>query len=517
MATLLALTAPPAAAQISVTEIDGHLRVISSDLFEGRAPGTRGEELTTGYLVAWLKAYGVRPLNGSYLQPVRLSVHDPVPGSPVTARVTGRIERDLKHGVDIRLSNASSRAQVNASGELVYVGYGIHSPHDRWDDLGGVDLKGKVVIAELGEPKLEGDTTRFNGIRASRYGRSSRKASELGRRGAIGVLWVRSAGTLSSAPVGGLRQLADDANGSTVFSGNLTDSALAALLPPGTSAVGELRAAAARPGFRAVPLGVTLEATFQTSPREIVSNNVVGTIPGTDPTLAAEHVVLSAHWDHLGIGRPVKGDSIYNGALDDGSGSSMLLVLARHFAAKPEPRSITILFTTAEEWGLLGAEAFVRSGAIPTTQVAANLNLDDGIELWGPKRDVATLGIEHSSLGATVHAVARRKSLRVVPDPLPEEGFFLRSDQLPFAEAGVPSLYMALGTDAVGRPKGWGDEKVKDYLANHYHRPSDEYDVVVVDLAGAVQLAEFVRDVASSVARSRVRPAWLPHSEFAVE
>jgi Zn-dependent M28 family amino/carboxypeptidase len=213
----------------------------------------------------------------------------------------------------------------------------------------------------------------------------------------------------------------------------------------------------------------------------------------------------------------VNGDSIYNGALDDGSGTSTLLVLARHFARNPEPRSIVILFTTAEEWGLLGARAFVLSDLIPRAQLVANLNMDDGIELWGRKRDVATLGVEHSTLGETVAQVARRKGLRMTPDPYPEEGFFLRSDQFPFAEAGIPSLYMALGTDAVGRPKGWVDEKVKDYLANHYHRPSDEYANVVVDLDGVVQLAEFVRDVTSIVARARTRPAWLRHSEFASE
>lgn len=515
---LLALRAPGVTAQVSRAEIEGHLRVLASDQYEGRAPGTRGEALTTSYFVSWLTAWGVKPIaDGSFLQPVRLSIHDPAPGSVASARLSGRIERELEHGRDVRFYNPSSRARVVGGGELVYVGYAIQSRRNGWDDFAGVDLAGKVAVAEFGEPLIDGDTTRFNGVRASRLGYANNKVAELERRGAVGVLWVRPDRSLSSAPVGGLRQLASQANRPLAFAGLITDSVLATLLPPGAPAIGELRASAARPGFRPVPLGVRFDAAYETIPREIVSHNVAGTIAGTDPRLANEHVILSAHWDHFGIGRPVNGDSIYNGALDDGSGLGVLLALARYFAEHPEPRSITVLFTTAEEWGMLGAEAFVRSGAIPLGNIVANLNMDDGIEFWGPKRDVATLGVEHSTLGQVMASVAKTMGLRQSPDPYPAEGFFLRSDQFPFAQAGVPSLYMALGTDAVGRPAGWVDARVKDYLENHYHRPSDDFDTVVVDLNGSVQYAEYVRDVAIAVARARTRPTWLPDSEFAPE
>lgn len=194
-----------------------------------------------------------------------------------------------------------------------------------------------------------------------------------------------------------------------------------------------------------MPLGVRLDLSFRTRPRTIVSNSVVGSVSGTDDRLAGEHIVISSHWDAFGIGRPVNGDSIYNGALDDGSGVTAALALARVFGASAQPRSITFLFTTAEEWGLLGAEAFVCQGPLPMERIVANLNLDDGIELFGPRKDVAPLGIELSTLGATIDQVAASKELAVSEDPFPAEGFFLRADNFPFARARVPALYMALG------------------------------------------------------------------------
>jgi hypothetical protein len=519
---LLVLLASPLAAQrrdplaVTPAEYEAHLRFLSSDLLEGRYPGTRGEALTTAYLVSQLQAVGVQPgANGQWLQEVRLVVHDPVPDAMPEIRVSGRQARTLVHGRDLRLSNLSARPDVSAGGEAVFAGYGIHAPVYGWDDLAGTDLQGKVVIARVGEPKQ--DTTRFNGVRASRYAWLAAKTEELQRRGAVGVLWLLPGGSRisSAAAVGGQRRLARDAAAATLlFSGNLTDSTLASLLPEGTS-LADLLAASERTGFRPLPLGVRIDVRLQTRPREVLTHNVVGTVPGTDPKRAGEHVVLSAHWDAFGIGAPVNGDSIYNGALDDASGTAAVLAVARVFAANPQPRSLTFAFFTAEEWGLLGAQAFVREGPLPMSRVVANLNCDDGIELWGRKRDVATLGIELSSLGGTVAQLARKDGLRVTPDPYPSEGFFLRQDGFVFAQAGVPALYVALGTDAVGQPAGWVDERVKTYLADHYHRPSDDYDTVVVNLDGAVQYAGFLRDLTIAVAGGTGRPAWNRGAEFA--
>lgn len=525
MKSLLLLTlaaAVPLAAQqrdalgVTTAEAAAHLRFLSSDLLEGRYPGTRGELLTTAYLMSQLEAYGAKPgNNGAWLQPVTIVTHDAVADASVEIHLTGRMARSLEHGRELRLANYSAQAEVVAHGELVFVGYGIHAPMYGWDDLAGVDLRGKIAIALFGEPTLAGDTARFNGVRASRFSWATDKVREMERRGAVGVLWLRPGANLARTPPGGQRRLKEDATqGGVVFTGNIGDATLATLLPPGSAPLNDLLARAARPDFRALPLDVALSVRFRTRPKEVLTHNVVAVIPGTDAARRAEHIVLSAHWDAYGIGPQVQGDSIYNGALDDASGVTTLLALTRVFARHPQPRSLTFLFTTAEEWGLLGAQAFVQQGPIPVDRIVANLNLDDGIELWGVKRDAAPLGVELSTLGQTAGEVAKKMGLRMLPDPYPEEGFFLRADNYPFARAGIPALYMALGTDAVDRPAGWVDAKVKEYLSTHYHRPSDDYATVVVDLRGVVQYAEFVRDVAIAVARAPRRPEWVKGGEF---
>ena len=523
------LCAAPLAAQrpdslaITAAELGARLRLISSDEFEGRYPGTRGETLTTSYLINELKSFGLRggaaPSGPDpavlWMQPVAILVHRPDSASPNEARVSGRISRTLEHGGEIRLVNLSARPEVQAGGELVFVGYGIRAPAYGWDDFRGLDLRGKVVVALPGEPTVPDDSVRFNGVRASRYSWGPEKLQEMERLGATGVLWLRRSGTLSRSPVTGIRRLAAEATRATLlFSGALTDSAVAALLPPGTPRLDSLIAAAARPGFRPVPLGVRLDVRFRTQPQVVTSHNVIATVPGRAPRLRNEHVVLSAHWDAYGIGPAVAGDSVYNGALDDGSGVTALLALARVFAKHPQPRSITFLFTTAEEWGLLGARAFACGGPLLPSRIVANVNLDGGNELFGPTRDVAPLGIELSTLGQTVADVARRSGFAVTPDPYPAEGYFLRADNLPMAEAGIPALYMALGTDGVGVPAGFVDRKVKEYLERSYHQPSDEYDNVVLDLNGARQFAEFVRDVTIAIAGASERPRWHRGAEF---
>ncbi len=508
---------------ITTDELSARLRLLSSDLFEGRYPGTRGETLTTSYLVSELQTFGLRPgaapavgdTADGWLQPVSILTYRPDPTSPNEARLSGRITRALEHGREIRLANYSTSAEVRAGGELVFIGYGIYAPAYGWDDFRGLDLRGKIAIGLAGEPALSNDTTRFNGVRASRYSWTAEKLAELERRGAIGVLWMRPSGSLSRAPVGGTRRLAAEAEGGhLLFTGGLTDSTLAGLLPTRAGGIGAVVAAADRQGFRPIPLGVRLDVVFRTRPVTVVSHNVVGVVPGRDPRLAGEHVVLSAHWDAYGIGPAVNGDSIYNGALDDGSGTTVLLALARAFARHPQRRSLTFLFTTAEEWGLIGARGFVRDGPLARDRIVANLNLDDGIELLGVKRDAAPLGVELSTLGATVATVATRMGLRVSPDPYPEEGYFLRADNLPFAEAGIPSLYMALGTDVPGAAPGFVDAKVKEYLDHHYHRPSDQYDTFTLLFEGSKQFAEFVRDVTIAVANADQRPRWLAGAEF---
>src|SRR3954463_1212106 len=354
----LLLSALPLSAQsndplaISSPELGARLRFFSSDLFEGRYPGTRGETLATSYLISELQSFGVAPAasqvssDSSWLQPVELLVQRPDSTAPVQARLTGRITRALASGREITFVNAGRSGDVNAAGGLVFGGYVIDAPIYRWNDFAGLDLEGKIAIVLTGEPTLSGDTVRFNGVRASRFSWFEDKLADLERRGAAGVLIIRPDGSLQS-PVRVGRYLATDVSDTGLrFIGGITDSALARLVPPKSRSLSALIESANRPGFRAVPFGVRLSARFHTQPSTVTSHNVIGTVRGTDSALGGEHVVLSAHWDAYGIGKPIAGDSIYNGALDDGSGVTALLALARVFARHPQRRSLTFLFTT---------------------------------------------------------------------------------------------------------------------------------------------------------------------------
>ena len=514
----------PDSLAISPAELGARLRFFSSDLFEGRYPGQPGEALTTAYLVSELQSFGVQPgaapsrrdSAASWLQPVEFLVQRPDSAAPaVEAKLSGRMTGSLDLNREVAFINLGRGAEVQAGGELVFVGYGIDAPMYRWNDFAALDLRGKVALLLLGEPTIPGDTVRFNGVRASRYSWFTDKLAGLEQRGATGLLLVRPDGTFNQGPVRVGRSLAADVGNTGLrFGGGITDSALARLLPPKSGSLAAVLKRAEVPGFRAILLGVRLDVRFRSQPSRVISHNVIGTVRGTDPALAGQHVVLSAHWDAYGIGKPVQGDSIYNGALDDGSGVTALLALARVFARHPQRRPLTFLFTTAEEWGLLGAHAFVCSGPLPADRIVANLNLDDGIELLGPKRDAAPLGIELSTLGETVRQVSVRSGLSVSPDPYPEEGFFLRADNYPFARAGIPALYMALGTNPVNGSKEYVDAKVKEYLEKHYHQPSDDYQTINPNLEGSRQYAEFVRDVAVAVANDSAAPTWLPGGEF---
>lgn len=501
---------------ITVNELSARLRFLSSDSLQGRYPGTAGEDLTTSYLRSELESFGLQPgVDGSWFQSISIVTHEPDLEARSVTQITGRVTRVLEHGRDIRLSNFTNRPVVQAGGELVFVGYGIYAPTYSWDDFKGADLRGKVLIALSGEPRIAGDSASFNGVRASRFSWGLDKIAEMSRRGAIGVIWLRPAGALSKAPSTGTARLLQDAQKDhLLFTGALTDSALRSLLVHQPLSLRDLLASANRSDFQPLQLGSHIDVRFRTTPKLINSKNVVGFVKGTDPRLAEEHIVISAHWDAPGITRPVNGDSICNGALDDGAGLTYLLALARVFAANPQPRTLTFLFCTAEELGLLGADAFLRFGPLPPSRITANLNLDDGGELFGARHDVAPLGVELSTLGDVISAVALKKGLRVSADPFPEEGFFLRADNYPFARMGIPALYMALGIDDLDHPKGWAKTKIDEYLKLHYHQPSDNFETVVLDLRGGLQLAEFTRDVVISIAVAQERPEWLPGSEF---
>ena len=498
--------------------MDAHLKYLSDDLLEGRAPATRGGELAMKYIAAQFEALGLEPagVDGSFYQPVALVGMIPHP-SLVWGK--GAMTRPLKYLDDFVAWAERPEPHIVADGDLVFVGYGIEAAEWRWDDYKGVDVRGKVLLMLVNDPGLQ-DSTVFNGRALTYYGRWTYKLEEAARRGALGAILVH---TTESATYGwdvvrgswSVEQFKLDqpAPLSIAFAAWVThDAAQAALAQTGLSLDSLTRAAAHRE-FRPVATGVHVTVDVSSTLRHVRSANVVARIPGSDPSLARQAVLITAHWDHKGIGPAVSGDSIYNGAEDNASGVAALLAAAQAAAQlEPRPRR-TLLFvsTTAEESGLLGSEAYVRDPLVPLDQTAAVLNLDV-TNVRGATRDIDALGADRSTLGSAFEAAARAESLVVVHEP-DVRGSFYRSDHFPFAKAGVPALSIQPGLDFVGRPSGWGREQAALYNRTRYHQPGDEYRPGF-SYDGMAQEVRVTLAVAVAVANAPAIPQWLPNSEF---
>jgi Zn-dependent M28 family amino/carboxypeptidase len=528
VATVLLFLPASLAAQsksgITAAEIDGHLRFLASDLLEGRAPGTRGGRLAAEYIASELRAYGVEPgVNGSYFQPVPIDVLTTQAGS-ARASVSGKATATLRQGEDVVLSAGSAVPQSTARGELVFVGYGAVAPEYRWDDFKGVDLKGKIMLVLVNDPPATpAEPTLFGGVAMTYYGRWTYKYEEAERRGAAGVLIVHrtdQAGYPFQVLVGsnstGQRLLPRDPKlpPPVGVRGWITDSAATSLLRQAGLDMAALRKQAESRDFRPVPTGIIADLAIASTVERVNSENVIGVVRGRDPQLGKEYVALSAHWDHLGVGTPVNGDSIYNGAFDNASGVSTILAIARVAAGtQPRPqRSLLFAFVTAEESGLLGSAYFAQSPTVPLSQIAANLNVDE-TNFIGPTRDVILLGLNKSSLGSTLAAMLRPDGIRVMPEEHPERGSFYRSDHFSLAKAGVPAISIEAGTDVVGKPKGFGAQWLEEFNDKRYHQPSDEYRPDF-DLSGSVQLGEIVLRFARRLADAPSMPTWNPGAEF---
>ena len=527
-ALAVALTAAAADAQqaprITPHEIDGHVRFLSSDLLEGRAPATRGGRLTSEYIAAQLRTYGVEPAgeNGGYFQRVPIDVVGADPAT-IQVRASGAASAALRHPEDVVVWAGSAAERSEASGEIVFVGYGSRAPEYRWDDFKGMDLRGKVLLVLVNDPPAPADEPeRFGGRAMTYYGRWTYKFEEAERQGAAGMLIVHTteqAGYPWHTVVGSWatdqRMLPrDDGLPAPLgFRGWITDSAAAALLADAGLDLGTLRTQAESRDFRPVPTGIRLDAGFRNRVEHLGSHNVVGIVRGGHPARRGEHVAFSAHWDHIGIGPAVDGDSIYNGALDNASGVADVLAVARAAASLPPPdRSLLFVFVTAEESGLLGSEYFARNPTVPLPSLVAALNVDGG-NLLGRATDFRVLGDTKSTLGASLGTLLARHGWRITPDAHPERGYFYRSDHFSFARAGVPAVSIAAGTTYEGRPEGWGLAQQEDYTAHRYHQPSDEYRPDF-DLAGAAQLAELVLEFGLALANADALPAWAPDAEF---
>jgi Zn-dependent M28 family amino/carboxypeptidase len=496
---------------------------LASDLLEGRAPATRGGRLAAEYIASQLRAAGVEPgASGSYFQNVPIDIVGAKPAT-IRASASGKATATLRYPEDVVVWGGSAIPTSAAKGELVFVGYGASAPEYKWDDFKDADLEGKVLLVLVNDPPAPAnEPALFGGNAMTYYGRWVYKFEEAERRGAAGMLIVHTperAGYPWHTVVGSWakeqRMLPRDPKLPAPLGvrGWITDSAATALLAQAGLDMRALRAQAESRAFRPVPTGIIVDLGFDNTVQHLQSENVVGVLRGRDPRLSKEYVALSAHWDHLGIGPVVNGDSIYNGASDNASGVADMLAIARAAARGPRPkRSLLFTFVTAEESGLLGSEFFAQNPTVPVAQIVANLNIDIG-SLFGRTRDLNVLGEKKSSLGAQLAAMVRPQGIRLTPEDHPEAGEFYRSDHFAFAKVGVPAVSIGGGSDVVGKPAGWGQKQGDDYTAHRYHQPSDDYRPDF-DLDGAVQLSEIVLRFGLQLANASSVPTWSKDSEF---
>ena len=509
--------------ELSPDAIETHMRVLSSDEMMGRGPGHPGGELAADYIAAHFERIGLDAPDGSWFQAVPMVGTTTDPGTAALSFSAGGRTIGATYLDDFVLNAGDPEAPgASGSAELVFVGYGISAPEAEWDDFGEVDVRGKYVMILVNDPPAPADEPElFGGVAMTYYGRWTYKYEEAARQGALGAIIVHETGPAGypwSVVRGGWSgeqfALPPDPSGPPPAGmlGWVTLDVAREVLAAGGHDFDALHARASSRDFEAVPTGITVAASVESTVRRVETMNVVGLLPGS--ARPDEYVTVTAHYDHFGIGEAVEGDSVYNGAYDNASGTALVMEIATALAADPQrpERSVVFIATAAEEQGLLGAEWYVQAPLFPLERTVAEINVD-GANLWGRTSDVIVQGEERSELGAFVRPVAQEMSLTLMPDAEPEKGFFFRSDHFPFAKAGVPSLYVEHGRRYLGRPDGWGDEVQADYTANRYHAPSDEFSEDFV-FDGAVQQGELVLRTLLGILADEGWPNWHEGQEF---
>jgi Zn-dependent M28 family amino/carboxypeptidase len=494
--------------------VRAHLEFLADDALEGRATGTRGGTLAAKYIAAQFERLGLEPAgdSGTYFQRVPVISLTPEPtlsigGAPLTWKK------------DYVMWSMRNDSMVNVRGDMVFVGYGIVAPEYGWDDYAGVDAKGKIVVTLVNDPGLH-DPTIFRGKILTYYGRWTYKIEEAIRHGAAGILMVHTDEsatypwtTVLSGWVGPQVRLETPPT-SLVVAGWLPEVVASGLFQRAGQDLAALSTAAARKGFRAVPLDLPVEASVRSAVRRTETANVLGRWPGRGPH-ARETILIGGHYDHFGIGAPVDGDSIYNGAEDNASGTAGVMAAAEAFVRSGvrAGRSVVFVGFAAEESGLLGSEALAKTPPFPLRGVAAILNVDV-LNLYGRTRDFSALGLEQSTLGAAMTQAAAAEGLKVSEN---EEalmrGAYFRSDHFSLARAGVPGTSLEGGSDFVGRPTGWGKEQQNKYTNERYHQPSDQIQPWF-NYDGALQQLRVIVRTAVALGDAPDQPAWAKDSEF---
>ena len=515
-------TAEQASKEITGDYLRGIVVEISDDRYEGRGPGSQGDDATRAYLAGRMEELGLEPggENGSWEQPFDLVGVNAAQPDTWTFEGHGK-SMTLKQWEQFIVGSGVQEERLEISdAEVVFVGYGIQAPEYDWDDYKGADLEGKVLLMMNNDP--DWDPELFGGDTRLWYGRWDYKYLSAARQGAVGAIIIHtspSAGypfqVVQTSWTGVQFELPAGDEPRSQVAAWLTEDTARDLVAMAGLDLDELREAAYNRDFQPVPLGVTTSLAMDVDIARVQSGNVLGLIRGSDPELKDEVVVYTAHHDHLGISTPnEEGDAIYNGALDNATGVAQVMAIAKAIKALPEAprRSILVNLVGAEEQGLLGSEYYATNPTFAPGKIAANLNYDGG-NIWGHTHDVTFVGLGKSTVDEIVTLIAGEQGRVVKPDQFADKGYFYRSDQFSFAKIGVPAMYLDTGTDFVDRPPEWGRDQQNHYTEVNYHQPSDEYSPSWT-FDGMVDDALLGFWTGLAIANADDKPTWVPGDEF---
>jgi Zn-dependent M28 family amino/carboxypeptidase len=526
----LALRLQPALEAITPDGLLAHIKILASDEFEGRAPGTKGEELSVKYISDQFKQIGLKPGNpdGSYVQEVPLAG---IKSEPRMSFTVGDKTTELKYPDDFVASSARLQPEIKVNNsDVVFVGYGIVAPEYGWDDYKDANVRGKTILMLINDPaipdpkdssKLDGKM--FKGKAMTYYGRWTYKYEIAAQKGAAAAVIIHETGP-AAYPYSVVKTSWAKENyeidapnknmdAVEVRSWIMLDVAKKLLADCGQDFDG-LKKLATTKEFRPVPLNAKANMDIKQQLHSFKSRNVIGKLDGSDPKLQDEYVIYTAHWDHLGRHPELQGDQIFNGAIDNASGVASVIQLAGAFTKlNPTPkRPVLFMATTAEEAGLLGAKFYAQHSLYPLEKTLADINIDT-VNPWGKTRDIEDLSNNNSTLDDLLAAAAKRNGRVMTPNSQPEKGSFYRADHFEFSKLGVPALYTGGGKDFIGKPADFGQQKKDDYTAHRYHQVSDEVDPNW-DLSGAVQDIDLLFEVGYQVANADKFPEWKPGTEF---
>ena len=513
---------PEALAAIDTATIMAHVRALADDSMLGRAPGSLGEDRAVAYIENQFKALGLAPGNtdGSYIQNVPLVAITADP--KMTLAIKGPGGKSLKYRDDFVAWTRHVVPSVEIKdAELVFVGYGVQAPEYSWDDFKGQDLSGKILVMLVNDPQLV-DTTQFRGKAMTYYGRWTYKFEQGQKHKAAGVLLVHETGPAGYPwPVvqgmGGEKfdlATADSNRTRARMEGWIHLDRAKELFAAAGQNFDSLKARATTKEFQPVPLGHTASVRIRNTIRSVASRNVVARLEGSDPALRDESVVYTAHWDHFGVGTAINGDSIYNGALDNATGTAALIGLAKAYKAMPAApkRSILFLAVTAKEQGLLGSQYYSVAPIYPLAKTLANINID-GLNTDGRTRDLVVIGMGASELEDFAAAATAEQGRVLKPDPESGKGFYYRSDHFNFAKQGVPAFYADAGVEVIGKPADFAMKQREKYTNEDYHKPSDEIKPDW-DLSGAIEDVQLYLTIGYRVAQASKFPEWRVGNEF---